>query len=117
MPLRKESAKAKAKREAAITKVLEAAGARTRDRSWRVEWLLDTTVGKLLIIPFEDWIHCKFEDPKAAKEVLGNGPYNRLHPTNGKWNWHDSFPARTQAVHVQIVIDELRRYKLIPEVD
>jgi hypothetical protein len=112
-PLRKESEKAKAKREAEIAEVLEDAGAQTKDRSWQVEWVLKTTVGDLVIVPYEDWIHCKFDDPRAAGEVLGTGPHNRLHPTNGKWNWHNSYPQRTQAEHVQIIIDELRRYNLI----
>lgn len=112
-PPRKEGEKAKAKREAEIAKVLEAAGAQTKDKSWRVEWVLKTTVGNLVIVPFEDWIACQFHDPKAASEVLGARWADRLHPINGKWNWHLSYPKRTEAEHIQIVLDELRRYKLI----
>lgn len=113
MPLRKESEKARLKREAGIAKVLEAAGAKTKDNSWRVEWVLETTVGGLVIIPYEDWIACQFQDPQAAAKVLYRNHVSRIHPTNGKWNFHDSYPKRTEVEHVQIVIDELRRYKLI----
>ena len=117
MPLRKESEKAKEKREAGIAKVLEAAGARVKDISWRVEWVLKTSVGDLVIIPYETWIACQFQDPSAAAKVLYRDHVSRIHPTNGKWNFHDSYPNRAKAEHVQIVIDELRRYKLLQEVD
>ncbi len=112
-PPQKESDKAKAKREAGIAQVLEAAGAQAKNKSWREEWVLKTTVGDLVIIPFEDWIACQFDDPKAASEVLGGNWAGRLNTANGKWNWHLSYPKRTEAEHIQIVIDELRRYQLI----
>jgi hypothetical protein len=116
MPLRKESEEAKEKREAGIAKVLEAAGAKTKDGSWRVEWVLKTTVGDLVIIPYEDWIHCRFTDTRAAAEVLRGSPNSHLNTRSGKWNWYGYSPRRTEAADVQIVIDELRRYKLLQDV-
>lgn len=112
-PLRKEREKARLKREAGIAEVLEAAGAKIKDRCWRIEWILETSVGGLIVIPYETWIACQFQDPSAAAEILYKDHVSRIHPTNGKWNFHDSYPHRTEAEHVQIVIDELRRYKLI----
>lgn len=111
MPLRKESEKVKEKREAGIAKVLEAAGARVKDISWRVEWVLKTSVGDLLIVPYERWVHCRFQDSLAAREArIGSGQ-------TGKWNWHGSdftdWSGRVQGLHVQQIIDRLRCYKLI----
>ena len=107
--MRKESAKAKARREAAIAAVFTEAGIQTKDNSWRVEYQLDTPVGKLVVVPHEDWIHCKFEDPVAAKEVIGS-----VSPA-GKWNHYPGTQQRRlTAADVEAVLELLKRYRLWP---
>ncbi len=113
LPLPRESAEAQEKRKAGIARVMEATGARVKNRSWFVEWVIETSAGDLIIIPRNDWITCQFQDVRAAAKVLYHDRLSRIDPRSGEWNFYYPTPQRTRAKHVRSVIKELRRYGLI----
>lgn len=52
-----------------------------------------TEVGKLSVTVYDDWLACRFDEPKRAKELSLIGPgarlnQSRLNPFSGKWNFH-----------------------------
>ncbi len=58
------------------------------DGSRANEFELQTRVGLLTVRPYNTWLACRFEDPKAAAAVLGYDVHARLNPHSGKWNFN-----------------------------
>ena len=51
---------------------------------------VQTKLGPMNLIPFDDWVACRFDDVEKAKAHFGisNIGQGRLNPFSGKWNWH-----------------------------
>lgn len=94
---RKLTAKQRAVRGAAFIAATEALLVRlgaTEDltREWCVPthgengrpYQIETIYGTLRVIPYDNWIACRFEDPAKMGEQLYPAP----NPFSGKWNFH-----------------------------
>jgi hypothetical protein len=48
---------------------------------------VETVAGTLRLNIHDNWIACRFHDVARAKQHVCSGPYARLNPYSGKWNW------------------------------
>jgi hypothetical protein len=46
---------------------------------------IETSLGTLVVTPYDNWIACHFKDVEKAKQHLSG---DRLNKFSGKWNWH-----------------------------
>ncbi len=42
---------------------------------------------RIRISPYDNWIAARFDEPKRAGQVLGDGSWGRLNHYSGKWNF------------------------------
>ncbi len=59
--------------------------------------MLQTLAGPMKVIPFEDWLACRFIDVERAKKL---SPPGSLNPFSGKWNWHYTKPTEADLAHL-----------------
>ena len=79
----------------------------TDDDGNSLELVLPTVCGSLRVVPYGNWIACRFSDVAAARNRLPHGPCDRLNPHSGKWNWH--FAAMTAESAFATFEAEVRR--------
>ncbi len=65
---------------------------------------LQTLAGPMQCKSFDDWLHCQFDDEKAAAKIVRSGSFNQL---SGKWNWHFTKPTATDLEFLRGVLTEL----------
>jgi hypothetical protein len=86
--IKKLTKKQKAAQEVAFNAGVVEIGTRLGGVSQGKEWLpnyyeITTRAGYLSIATYGNWVACKFNDPDAAKAVVGT---SGLNPFSGKWN-------------------------------
>jgi len=65
---------------------------------------LQTLAGPMQCKSFDDWLHCQFDDEKAAAKIVRSGSFNQF---SGKWNWHFTKPTATDLEFLRGVLTEL----------
>jgi len=53
-----------------------------------LELVLPTVCGPLRVVPYGNWIACRFSDVAAARGHLPHEQNDRLNPHSGKFNFH-----------------------------
>ena len=80
---------------------------------------LPTKAGPLSIIPYGNWLACRFQDVKAAVDLLRDDPAgSHLNPYSGKFNFHfgrctadEALEEFTSEVSRILPVDELKDAK------
>ena len=65
---------------------------------------LQTIAGPMNCKAHDDWLHCQFDDEKAAVKLITNGSLNRF---NGKWNWHLSRPTQSDITLLRNILQAI----------
>lgn len=94
--------------------VIANGGSEGNDCADHVVYTLPTAAGELSVTYDRGWgtIFDRFEDVEAAKKLLGTGPYNRLNPYSGKWNFH--FGRVTAEAAFEQWTGALKVHRLLP---
>jgi len=88
--MKKLTKKQKAVQEAAfdtgVVEIVTRLGGISQGKEWLPNYYeITTRAGYLSIATYGNWVACQFNDPDAAKAVVGT---SGLNPFSGKWNHH-----------------------------